>query len=468
MTSRTVLCISYRFPPEPYPLSIGLRGVIDHLRTEWTIEVVTAAEDAYAPPNVNIHHVPGSTSLHMMEELFRSARLEKFSDLLIWPDPYWSWLPAAVRRARQVVDSTSPDVILVFMMPYTTGFVGTRLKAKTGLPLVTSFNDSPTCSDMHPRFPSRLHYKLAQWMEDYFIQSSDRSVYVSWRNRNRVAARHAPADSNKLQLVRCTAEPVPSSNGSPPASSDSTFRIVYTGAMNGWYDLDPSPSSILKRLYQSWLHFGTYVHTRLDRRSHSPVFLGRAMRRVLDKHPEWSGRMQIDIYGNAHPESIIQRVLAAHDLNEIVNVHGRVPPEEVSTYTRNADLLFLTLPDRLDETQGGRISLKTYEYLMTDRPILAAVPPGENREYLKDKPGTYLTDPTDVDAMATVIETLARARFSGTGSRIPRPTLTSALSSKTRAQALSRILQDAIQQGVDNTQTSPRALPTYSSTDAAR
>ena len=75
--------------------------------------------------------------------------------------------------------------------------------------------------------------------------------------------------------------------------------------------------------------------------------------------------------------------------------------------------MFLTLPKRVDGSPGGRISAKTYEYLMTDRPILAALPQGENWDYLTDKPGVWLVEPDDQQAMKQVIAELAEAKFAG-------------------------------------------------------
>jgi hypothetical protein len=81
---------------------------------------------------------------------------------------------------------------------------------------------------------------------------------------------------------------------------------------------------------------------------------------------------------------------------------------------------------------------------MTDRPILGALPPGENTEYLSDKPGTYLTAPDDVDGMADVIETLAGRTFSGEDLRVDRSALRSSLLSTTRARAFERVLRSVV------------------------
>lgn len=65
---------------------------------------------------------------------------------------------------------------------------------------------------------------------------------------------------------------------------------------------------------------------------------------------------------------------------------------------------------------------------MTDRPILAAVPKGENWDYLQDKPGVWLVEPTDTKAMSQVIATVAAAKFTGNPLRFDRSHLLSELS----------------------------------------
>jgi hypothetical protein len=77
---------------------------------------------------------------------------------------------------------------------------------------------------------------------------------------------------------------------------------------------------------------------------------------------------------------------------------------------------------------------------MTDRPILAALPLGENRKYLADKPGVYLTAPRDVDAMAEVIERVAANALSGHPPRIDRSELQLRIDSTSRAAAFADVL----------------------------
>jgi glycosyltransferase involved in cell wall biosynthesis len=131
-------------------------------------------------------------------------------------------------------------------------------------------------------------------------------------------------------------------------------------------------------------------------------------------------------------------------VEDVVTVTGPIPHREVTAAAAAADLLFLTLPQRRDESPGGRISAKTYEYLATDRPILAATPPGENRDYLQGRDGVWLVDPADEAGMADAIEQLAAAKFAGAPRRFDRSALRQELSYDTRAREFESVVREGI------------------------
>lgn len=439
---RSLLALSYRFPPETYPLAMRIQYVLGHLQERWAVDAVTAAVDAEVE-GVTVHHVPPREAEGAVRFMGR-LRLMKLVDWWAWPDRFVLWVVPALFRAWRVARRTRPEALLAFCMPYTTGVVGVLLKKVTGLPLIINLNDSPTCTDMNAVFPSRLHHRLAYWLEDWFVQHADILVYVSRRNMERVRDRQPAALRSKFHLIRRGVRPLPPL-AAPPARGEQ-FRIVYTGGMGGWHfgGADNGPPSLLKRLYQKWQGWGTYHAERLDPTTHSPIFIGRAIQAVLDRHPRWAGRLHLDVYGNTFPAALTDRVLRAHGIDSVVRVHGRVPHEQALRHMQEADLLFMTLPGRVAGTPGGRISAKTYEYLMTDRPILGALPPGENTEYLADKPGVHLAGPCDIDGMADVITTLTGRAFAGEDLSVDRRTLRPDLLSTTRGQAFDALLRTVV------------------------
>ena len=90
------------------------------------------------------------------------------------------------------------------MMPYSGGLAGIALSRLSGLPLILNLDDSPTCTDMHPHFPTRLHYRLARALEDLYVRRADAVVYVSARNLEQVQSA-SPSDSVRSCISSATA-----------------------------------------------------------------------------------------------------------------------------------------------------------------------------------------------------------------------------------------------------------------------
>jgi hypothetical protein len=296
---------------------------------------------------------------------------------------------------------------------------------------------------MHPHFPSRLHDRLARWLEDLYVRRADAIVYVSARNLEQVRERQPEAARAKMHLVRYGAdqEDFPRQPQRP-----GSFEIAYAGAMSGWWALldDGAPERPAARLYGAWTRLGRYQRIELDQRTSSPAVIGRAIIAANGRHPDWEGKVRLTVHGNPYPQELVARALAGAGVESVVTVLGPVPHSEVAATLARADLLFLTLPRRLDGSPGGRISAKTYEYLATDRPILAAAPPGENWDYLAGKPGVWLVDPEDEEGMLRVIEELASAKLSGAPRTFDRTALHRELSYDTRAGEFSAVIREAI------------------------
>ncbi len=373
----------------------------------------------------------------------RRLRLSKLREMFVWPDDSIFWVGPAILAGRRLIDETAPSAIVVFMMPYSAGLVGIALSRLTRLPLILNLDDSPTCTDMHPYFPTRVHYRLARALEDLYARYADAVVYVSATNLEKVRARQPEDARQKFHLVRYGAEPA---DFRPQPARARHFEIVYVGAMAGWWPLieQSTQPGRLRRIHGAWTRLGRYTLTTLDQRTASPAIVGRAIVDAIATHPDWPERIKLTIYDNTYPGPLVTRALAAAGVEKVVTVAEPVPHEAVADILGRADLLFLTLPMRLDGSRGGRISAKTYEYLMTDRPILAAVSPGENWDYLSDKPGVFLVEPDDQQRMTEVIAELAAAKFAAQTRAFDRSNLHEQLSYDTLAAQFATVIRTGI------------------------
>ena len=439
-----LLVVSQSFAPDTTPTAIRASKLLEQLSGEWDITVVSETGSPQADSAVAVLSVRSRRPRRLLAAL-RRLRLSKLLELGVWPDESIFWVLPAIIAARRAIKSGNYDAIVVFMMPYSAGLAGIALRRLTGLPLLLNLDDSPTCTDMHPHFPTRVHYRLARSLEDRYARHADAVVYVSKTNLDAVKARQPEEVRRRMHLVRYGADPA---DFRPQQQSSSDFQIAYVGAMSGWWALidQRAQPGRAKRIYDAWMRLGRHERLTLDQRTSSPATIGEAMHGVIAEEPEWQGLLKLVIYGNPYAPDVVARALESAQVDDVVTVLGPLPNNQVAALMGQADLLFLTLPRRVDGSRGGRISAKTYEYLMTDRPILAAVPSGENWDYLADKPGVWLVDPQDEQRMQAVITELARAKFSGRPPVFDRSELRAELSYETRARDFAAVIREAIGQ----------------------
>lgn len=441
-TLKTILCVSHVFPPRINPVANRLCKLLKLFQSDWRIVVVTGTKNAYLNSEASVHVAKDFYPKRLIE-LMNRLKLGKLVGLLLWPDKSIFWILPALIKGYQVVQQKKPSIIWVWMMPYSASLVGIGLKCLTGLPLVFSLADSPSCTDMHSSAPSWIHHWLDTWLEDFFVRQADAVVYVSQFNLEQVKKRQPIAYQSKLHLIRSGVDPIDFATSLSNLDSKLSLEIVYTGGMNGWYEFYHrlEEQTLLRKLYKTWLELGRYQRAKINYSTSSPVFLGQAIQQVIVKHPQWQNQIQLKVYGNLYPEDVVQTVLQNQKVTDVVSVSGLLPHTQAIQQIRQADLLFITLPVRLDGTYGGRISCKTYEYLMTDRPILAAVPRGENWDYLQDKPGVWLVEPTDTEAMSQIVTHIATAHFSGSPLRFDRSDIHANLSYVNLAKEYMRLFE---------------------------
>jgi hypothetical protein len=440
-----LLCISRRFAPATTPTAVRASKLVARLAPRWDITLLTEESPRPPPAGVRISSVRSRRPARLLATL-RRLRLSKLLELVIWPDDSIFWLLPAIIAGRKLIKERPPRAIVVFMMPYSAGLIGIALARISQLPLILNLDDSPTCTDMHPDFPSRLHYRLARTLEDFYVRAADAVVYVSRTNLESVRSRQAPALAEKFHLVRYGADETEFRRFQ---SGGDRFEIVYVGAMSGWWALIARHAATrpLNRLYDRWTRLGRHRLTQLDVRTASPAIIGQALLQVLAEHPDWSGRLAMSVYDNTYPRAVVERALAAAGIEQVVAVRDAVAHCKVAEIHGKADLLFLTLPRRVDGSRGGRISAKTYEYLMTDRPILGALPRGENWDYLAGKPGVWLAAPDDVGALQEAIVELAAAKFAGTPRTFAREQLREEISYTARAREFEDVIRAGIERG---------------------
>jgi glycosyltransferase involved in cell wall biosynthesis len=176
----------------------------------------------------------------------------------------------------------------------------------------------------------------------------------------------------------------------PPQRNDGVFRIVHTGSM--YTDIGRRQRWLLRRLVSG-------STPGVDILPHSHLYLLEAIERLVDRDPSLCSRIELLLVG-----VVASKDREVADRSSIVRVTGYVPHREAIALTRSADLLFLPMYNLAPGMRAATFPGKTYEYLAAQRPILAAVPPGDLRDVLAEAGNAHLCAPDDVDGLATAIE----------------------------------------------------------------
>ena len=169
-----------------------------------------------------------------------------------------------------------------------------------------------------------------------------------------------------------------------------TFRIVHTGYLHTDIGIQQQRQAAVRRVVG-----GATGDVDILTRSHVHVLA--AIER-LARDPELAGKIELYLAGvlSKSDREVAER-------SPLVRAAGTSRTAETIQMMRSADLLFLPMQDlppgkRSDDRPG-----KTYEYLASGRPILAAVPEGDARDIILQAGAGYACDPKDSDAMAKII-----------------------------------------------------------------
>jgi glycosyltransferase involved in cell wall biosynthesis len=120
------------------------------------------------------------------------------------------------------------------------------------------------------------------------------------------------------------------------------------------------------------------------------------------QRPEWRGRgLRVNLYGqvDASHRGLIERL----GLGDLVALHGYVEHRASIRAAAGADALFVPLHGIPAGERALVVPGKLYEALASERPVLAALPPGDGADLVTALQAGVVTSPTDTGALARAI-----------------------------------------------------------------
>lgn len=376
MTERAgkVLMVAYAFPP------VGGAGVqrpakfAKYLhRLGWDVWVLTASNPSVPVVDESLmKDVPDAVRIYRARTLEPSYRakekiavkangrggskalLRRVVSACLIPDAQVLWWPGLVREFWKVVRQERPDVVFVTAPPFSSLVAVAAVGRLLRVPVVVDFRDEWVFARANienagkgflPRF-------FDFWLERATVKLCRKFTAATQGYVTSINERHPRAARGKGVAITNGYDPEDFAGITRQRQPDGIFRILYTGTV--W------KATSLK----------SFVETLM---------------KAVGERPELKNEIRLRIIGRIVDEE--KPSLEPLEALGMVEIFGYRPHREVLQEMVDADLLLLTLSD----LPGAEriIPGKVFEYLATQRNILALVPRGEVWNLIKDSPGVF-------------------------------------------------------------------------------
>jgi glycosyltransferase involved in cell wall biosynthesis len=355
---RTVLLVSYAYPPHGSPGALRAVKFARYLPASGWRTVVVAPREGYAAISglqdeaegagarvVRTGDVgwllrrlspasgPGAETGGAARPASRRAALIKAMQHLAVPDRNMGWYPFAVSAAADAVRAERPSVIVSSSPAVTNHVVAMRTAARFGLPWVADFRDPWTLSTGYgaPGWRRSVDARIERG-----IMRRAARIVVTTEHDVELFARAYPWARAKLRLVRNGYDPADFAGlGAPPAAGG-PFVLTHAGSFYGG--------------------------------GRDPDALFAAMAALRAQGVLTPQNFRLRLVGN--PEAAVRARVAAHGVGDLVEETGAVPYRQaLAQLAASSAVLLLTHVD------WSSIPVKFYDYLGVRRPILALTNP---------------------------------------------------------------------------------------------
>ena len=292
------------------------------------------------------------------------------------PDGQLGWLPHALWVGLRLIRQQRIQLLYSTAPPFSSQLLALGLQRITGLPWVADFRDTWTYDPLDlalAEMPRRL--QIEQWLEKKVVHRADRVVGVTDVACEDFGKRY-PLIQDRLRCIPNGFDPNDLPDVQARPVNDGVLRLVYTGSFS-------------------------FSHV-----SRSPQAFFDAVKRVVDNRVELFSKLKIVIVG-ALSEAEKKCANALVEAGVVVLV-GAVSRQEAIAWQQKADVLLLV--DHAREVPASNIPGKCYEYLASQKPILALVPQGATRRLIERLRAGICVCPNDVNAIAQGLEELLDAQ----------------------------------------------------------
>ena len=253
---------------------------------------------------------------------------------LFIPDARFFWVKPSVSYLEKYIVENDIDTIVTSGPPHSLHLIGLELKQKLNVKWFADFRDPWTTIGYHKSlrlsdFAAQRHKDL----ESKVLNTADTIIVTS--------------KTTKSEFEALTTKPI---------------AVITNG-----FDVENVEKQPLDTKF-SLAHIGSFLSAR------NPKLLWESLTELLDEIPDFGSHLEIKLIGAVSQE--VLDTIAAFGLNSYLNNLGYVSHAEAIAHQRKSQVLLLIEID--SEETKSIIPGKLFEYMVSNRPIIAIGPNGSD------------------------------------------------------------------------------------------
>lgn len=293
--------------------------------------------------------------------------------LFIRIETHWSWAITAYLTGARIIKTRKPAIIYSTGGAYSAHLAGYWLARRFGLPWVAEVHDPMIFPGLTK---NKMRMRFSAWLEGKICKHADMAFWFTEEALARARARHPELGERGHCII--------------PGANEPEFKR--------------EPYRRGKHLVIG--HFGSLADTR-----NLEIFL-LGLSRVLENNPQWAEHIRLHLYGGGI-DPVSARAIKDFPHPSMIEQFGRLETDpKTGESGRDRVLKRMNAADCLLLLHGTvpfceeYIPSKMYEYLWTQRPILALVWRNPQMERMLRELGHWAVTADDVDSIAAALEEL--------------------------------------------------------------
>ncbi|MGE0622629.1 MAG: glycosyltransferase [Pseudomonadales bacterium] len=309
------------------------------------------------------------------------------------------WISSVTDTCSKLNYEVGFDAIVATMSPFWMAEICVELKRRTGIPTVFDLRD-PWVFDGWQRSRTYFHWIVEYRRMASALRLADGVVANTKESRKTFLGEIEHLESKSVTVIENGYDPEDFSdieNANEVNRDPDSYTLVFTGTLcTSLLKYDDGVKGKLKRLFSH-----SYEHIDYSGRTLIPLLAAVNLLRQRRKDAGLRFKLRcVGEYTDADVESVENAGLL-----DCVTFLGYQSHEQSISELMSADALFLPLHG-LSSGRSLIVPGKTYEYLATNKPILACLPQGDARDLVMRSDKCFVSDPCDHEKIARALEDL--------------------------------------------------------------